>query len=218
MPTEAQIVDLLKRDFAADAAIVVGSRADGLAHDASDWDIYVLIDDGTGPRGPLPAPRRFDGIELDIGIVHLPVPEASILRVFGPNLQQARVLFDASEGQAGAVVHAAGRLYAQGCRLEPGEIEERRRRFARNLAAMKGRKDDAGAFFEAVAYAFYSAHRLWYELKGEFSQSVHRAMKQIADVDPCFYSDLLVLASSAHADLSIAAAERIQRALFGDDV
>jgi hypothetical protein len=83
---------------------------------------------------------------------------------------------------------------------------------------MKGRKDDVGAFFEAVAYTFYSAHRLWYELKGEFSQSVHRAMKQIADVDPCFHSDLLVLASPAHPDLRIAAAERIQRALFGDDV
>lgn len=217
MPTEAQIVELLKRELHADAAIVVGSRADLTAHAESDWDIYALIDDGSGPRGPIPAPRRLDGVELDIGIVHLPVPADALLRVFGPNLQQARALFDTPKGVIQGILSAAMHRYVQGIGLSRADLEERRRRFARNVAAMRGRRGDAGAFFEAVSFVFYSAHRLWYEVKrGGFSQSVHRAMKQIANADPDFHRDLLVLAASTDADARIEAAERIERTLFGD--
>ena len=214
--TEQDVGTYLKREFAADAVIVVGSRADNVARDGSDWDCYVLIDDGTGPTVPRPEPRELEGAQLDIGVVHLPIGEADVLRVFGPNLQQAKVLFDTPANSARRIVDCAAVIYAAGKRLTDYEKAQRAHQMARNISTMRARSDQPGPFFEAMTFVFYISHRFWYEvLHGRYSQSVHRAMDEIQTRDPDFHARLMTLTSSESIDAKIAAAEYLHMRLFG---
>jgi len=214
--TERQVVEHLRQTLRADAAILVGSRADGTAREQSDWDCYALIDDGTGPRGPSPAPAIIDGARIDAGVVHLPVASTDVLRIFGPNLQDARVLFDTDARAAQAIVDAAASIYAHGRKLTGAERTMRAEQMARNIATMVSRGDEPGPFFEALTFIFYTAHRNWYEvLHDSFSKSVHRAMPEIAAQDPAFHTELLALASSMPKERKLSAARALYARLFG---
>ena len=207
----------MRREFAADAAILVGSRVDGVARPHSDWDCYVLLDDGSGPRGPRPEPRELQGARLDVGVVYLPVRTDDVLGIFGPNLQQARVLFDTSIGSANRIIESATATYAKGKYLSDCEQAVRAHQMARNISTMIGRRDQPGAFFEALTFVFYVSHRYWYEIiHHRYSQSVHRAMVEIQTEDPDFYANLIVLTSSESIDAKISAAQRLYTRLFGE--
>jgi hypothetical protein len=209
-------VEHLRERHRARAIVLVGSRADGAARPGSDWDLYVLVEGEPGPPGPVPKPECFEGEWLDVGIVRLPVAPDAILPVFGPNLQEARVLLDSEDGVGSALVAEARRRYALGLRLSDAEVGVRRHALARTLARMRARRDEPGPFFESVAWLFYVAHRWWYELaRGRFSVSVHRALPEIARADPEFHAALLALVHGATPEARIAAAETIERALFG---
>jgi len=82
---------------------------------------------------------------------------------------------------------------------------------------MIGRRDQPGAFFEALTFVFYVSHRYWYEIiHHRYSQSVHRAMVEIQTEDPDFYANLIVLTSSESIDAKISAAQRLYTRLFGE--
>ena len=216
MPTEQEVAEYLKRDFNADAAILVGSRADGAARLHSDWDCYVLVDDGAGPRGPIPEPRELNGARLDVGIVHLPIGTDEIVGVFGPNLQQARVLFDTPTA-ALQIINSARAIYATGRHLSDAEKHVRAHQMARNIPTMIERQDQPGASFEALAFVFYVSHRYWYEvIHRRYSQSVHRAMPEIQAEDPDFYADLILLTAFAPVATRIRSAQRLYSRLFGE--
>jgi hypothetical protein len=214
MPSERQVVDHIVAKHDPEAVILVGSRADGRARRGSDWDLYVLLPpDASVLRGVVPAPDALDGELLDVALVRLPIDDVG--GVFGPNLQQARVLKDNASGDAARLCADATALYARGRRLRPEEIERRRHELARNIARMEARSDEAGPFFEALAYVFYAAHRSWYEvLRDRWSVSVHRAMPEIAREDPAFHDLLVALVEGPSAAARIDAARRIFRALF----
>jgi hypothetical protein len=213
---EARIALHLRERHGAQAILLVGSRADGRARPGSDWDLYVLVADGPGgPQGPIPRPERFEGEWLDVGVVRLPVAAEAILGVFGPNLQEARVVHD-SDGVAQRLLEAARCRYALGPQLSEEERRQRRHAIARTLARMRARRDDPGAFFESVAWLFYVAHRWWYELlHARFSVSVHRALPEIERADPKFHASLMALVGGTTA-ARIEAAEEIERALFSE--
>jgi len=216
-PDERDIARYLRDELAADAAIIVGSRADGTARPGSDWDCYVLIDDGSGPRGPRAEPRTLGGASLDIGVAHLPVAKGDVLAIFGPNLEPARVLFDTKDGAAARLVETAAAVYAAGKHLTQAEISTRAHQLRRNIETMQARQDDPGPFFEALTFVFYVSHRHWYEvLHGRFSKSVHRAMPQIEREDPDFHQSLVVLTSAEPASAKLRAARDLYRRLFGD--
>jgi hypothetical protein len=169
-----------------------------------------------GARGPIPAPEVWDGELLDVGLVRLPVAPEAIPAVFGPNLERARVLLDDAAGTATRICAQARELYARGRGLSPAERRERRHAIARNLARMRARAGEPGPFFEALAYVFYLAHRCWYEvLHDRWSESVHRAMPEIRRADPEFHDLLLALIDAPSPAAKIAAAEAIDRRLFG---
>jgi hypothetical protein len=213
---EARIVAHLRERHRARAILLVGSRADGVARPGSDWDLYVLVAGEPGPQGPLPQPERFEGEWLDVGIVRLPVAPDAILPVFGPNLQEARVLLESEDGVGSALLAEARRRYALGPGLSEAERGLRRHALARTLARMRARRDEPGPFFESVAWLFFVAHRWWYEVaRGRFSVSVHRALPEIAREDPEFHGALMALVHAATPEARIAAAETIERALFG---
>jgi hypothetical protein len=217
MPTEEDIADYLKGELAADAAILVGSRADGVARHDSDWDIYVLVDDRSGPRGPRPEPRLLQGARLDVGVVHLPIGPEDVLTTFGPNLQQARILFDTTGGAAHRIIEWATSTYAKGRHLSKGEKGVKAHQVARSIATMISRQDQPGPFFEAASFVFYVSHRYWYEvIHHRYSQSVHRAMVEIQERDPEFHTNLIVLASPESVDAKITAAQYLYERLFGE--
>jgi hypothetical protein len=214
--TESAVVAHLRRKYDPAAIVLVGSRADGQARSGSDWDLYVILRGGqTGFAGPVPRPEELDGELLDVGLVYLPAARESVLEVFGPNLQQARVLLDDADGVARAICEVAQEAYRRGRGLSSEETEQRRHGLARNLARMRFRADEPGAFFEALAFFFYAAHRYWYEvLHDRWSQSVHRALPEIAERDPAFHADLLALIEERGPGARVAAAERLFGALF----
>ncbi|MEE9253936.1 MAG: nucleotidyltransferase domain-containing protein, partial [Pseudomonadales bacterium] len=187
----------MKTEFEPTSIVLVGSRADGVARPESDWDIYVLIDDGNGPSAPTPTPRKFDGQTLDVALTSLSIPLSRVVDVFGPNLQQSRILMDDLNETAKALVTAAHTAYAKGRKLAPSEISQRVAQMRRNIETMETRRDEVGPFFEALAFVFYIAHRWWYEVTHDrWSQSVHRAMPEIAREDPEFHANLVTLASN----------------------
>src|SRR5262245_22812793 len=155
MATEQRVISYLRDTVSADAAILVGSRAHGSARPESDWDCYALLDDGLGSRGPTLAPARVDGAQLDVGIVHLPIASVDVLRIFGPNLQSARVLFDTTQRAAAAVLVEAAAIYAKGRHIGEAERAVRAHQMSRNIATMVGRRDESGPFFEALSFVFY---------------------------------------------------------------
>jgi hypothetical protein len=88
----------------------------------------------------------------------------------------------------------------------------------RNLARMRARSDQLGAFFEALTFFFYLAHRSWFEvLHDRWSQSVHRALPEIERSDPEFHGLLETLAGDAPRDARIEAAAALFAILFGED-
>jgi hypothetical protein len=216
--TEREIVAHLVGSYAPEAIVLVGSRADGCARPGSDWDLYVLLPpDRSAPRGPVPAPDTFEGELLDVALVRLPIAASEIGALFGPNLQQARVLCDNAGADAARLCAQARELYARGRALPRAEIARRRHEMARNLARMRARADEPGAFFEALTYFFYTAHRAWYEvLRDRWSVSVHRALPEIAELDPAFHRRLQTLIDGASPALRIEAAEAIFEALFAE--
>jgi hypothetical protein len=218
MATEHEVVRHLAAQYAPEAIVLVGSRADGCARPGSDWDLYVLLPpDRSAPRGPVPTPETFEGELLDVALVRLPIEPSEIGALFGPNLQQARVLRDNAGGDAARLCTQARDLYARGRGLTPAEIARRRHEMSRNLARMRARADEPGAFFEALTYFFYTAHRAWYEvLHDRWSVSVHRAMPEIARLDPTFHRFLHALIDGASPALRIEAAEAIFEALFAE--
>ena len=214
--SEREIVSHLVARHRPAAIVLVGSRADGAARPGSDWDLYVLLppDRGAAP-GVTPAPESLGGESLDVGLVGLPIPDGRILPLFGPNLQQARVLLDDEQRSAESLVRRAARLYAAGRGLSPAQRTSREHELARNLARMRARADQPGAFFEAVTFVFYLAHRAWYEvLHDRWSVSVHRALPEIARADPEFHECLVTLMDSREPSARIAAAEAIFARLF----
>src|SRR5262245_9312752 len=207
--TESEIVAHLVARHRPAAIVVVGSRADGVARPGSDWDLYVLLPDGgESGSGVTPAPEELGGESLDVGLVRLPIPDERILATFGPNLQQARVVLDDEEGRARSLCERAQRLYAAGRRLTSRERELRRHELLRNVSRMRARGDEPGAFFEAVTYVFYLAHRAWFEvLHDRWSLSVHRALPEIARKDLEFHECLVTLMGPGEPAARIAAAE-----------
>jgi hypothetical protein len=219
MASERDIVVFLRERHHPAAIIVVGSRADGLARPGCDWDLYLLLDGRRpNPAAPVPAPSVFEGELLDVGLVQLPIPEDRILAVFGPNLQQARILLDDADGVAARLCQQAKQLYARGRKLSEAERSQRRHEMARNLGRMRARSDQLGAFFEALTYFFYLAHRSWFEvLHDRWSLSVHRALPEIERSDPEFHRLLETLAGDAPRDVRIDAAAAILAILFGEE-
>jgi hypothetical protein len=216
MSIEDEIVAFVRERHAPEAIIVVGSRADGAARTGCDWDLYALCARLPGdPKSAVPAPAEFCGELLDIALVELPVPDERILAVFGPNLQHARILLDREDGIANRLCERAAELYARGRGLTQFERDARRHDLLRNLRRMEARADQPGAFFEALTYFFYLAHRSWYEvLHDRWSQSVHRALPEIAQIDPAFHHQLEVLMGDLPAKARVVAARAIARALF----
>jgi hypothetical protein len=219
MATERDIVAFLQERHRPAAIIVVGSRADGVARPGSDWDLYVLREGrGADLGGAVPAPSVLGAELLDVGLVSLPIPDERILAVFGPNLQQARILLDDAEGVARRLCERAQQLYARGRGLSEAERSQRRHEMARNLSRMRSRSDQLGAFFEALTYFFYLAHRSWFEvLQDRWSLSVHRALPEIERSDPAFHGLLETLAGDSPREARIEAAAAIFAILFGED-
>ncbi len=217
MLSEAELLAHLRRRFDPEAVILVGSRADGCERPGSDWDLYLLLRGAPAPAGAvIAAPERLRGELLDIGLVRLPVPADAVIELFGPNLQQARVLLEDTAGSAATICRVAGERYGRGRGLAPAEIRRREQELLRNLARMRARAAEPGPFFEALAFFFYAAHRAWYEvLHDRWSQSVHRAMPEIQANDPGFHTDLIALIEEPAPAARIAAAERLLAALFG---
>ncbi len=219
MPSEREVLDHLVAKHDPQAVILVGSRVDDRARPGSDWDLYVVLGaHPAGIKGPVPAPDTLDGDALDVGIVHLPLEATDVGVVFGPNLQQAKILLDNASGDADRICAHARRLYAAGRGLTKLEIAERKHEMERNLARMKSRSDEPGPFFEALTYLFYTAHRYWYEvLHDRWSVSVHRAMPEIAREDPHFHRHLQALIDGPRPESRIRAAEAIYNVLFHGD-
>jgi hypothetical protein len=160
-------------------------------------------------------PETLDGELLDVALIRLPIPDSDVGLLFGPNLQHVRILRDNERRDAARICAAAQALYTRGRQLPREEIERRRHEMSRNIARMKARAAEPGAFFEALTYVFYTAHRWWYEvLHDRWSQSVHRAMGEIAREDPDFHGHLSTLIEGASPAARIEAAEAIFRALF----
>jgi hypothetical protein len=133
----------------------------------------------------------FEGELLDLGLTALPVADDAVLALFGPNLQQARVLLDTPEGAAARVVAVAQAAYTRGRGLTADEKRLRHHELARNVARMRARIDEPGAFFEAASFVFHLAHRAWYEVRHDrWSLSVHRALPEIRERDPAFHRRL----------------------------
>jgi hypothetical protein len=216
VPSERDVVAYLVEEHRPEAILLVGSRADGTARAGSDWDLYVLLPPApAAARGPVPAPAALDGALLDVGLVRLPVAESEVLAVFGPNLQQSRVLLDNGEGVAARLCEAARARYAAGRGLSRSERDRRRHEMKRNLARMRARSEEAGPFFEALTYFFYTAHRNWFEvLHDRWSLSVHRAMPEIRERDPVFYRQLESLIGERDVERRLGAAAAICAALF----
>ncbi|MGH7292909.1 MAG: nucleotidyltransferase domain-containing protein, partial [Myxococcota bacterium] len=165
MASEREIVEFLIARHDPAAIILVGSRADGLARPGCDWDLYVLVrPTETRVDRVVPAPAVFADEQLDIGLVQLPIADEKLLALFGPNLQQARVLLDDDRQVAATLCERALQLYARGRGLTDTELDLREHELARNLARMRARSDQPGAFFEAALYFFHHAHRSWFEV------------------------------------------------------
>jgi hypothetical protein len=115
------------------------------------------------------------------------------------------------------MISVAQSRYARGRELTARERRLRHYELERNVARMRARADEPGAFFEAAAFVFYLAHRAWYEvLCDRWSQSVHRALPEILARDPQFHRRLEALWSAPDPEARIAAAEAILAHLFGD--
>ena len=213
---ERRLVAHLVARHAAAGVILVGSRADGVGRPGSDWDVYALR--ASGPANAVvPAPERFEGELLDVGMVALPVADEAVLAIFGPNLQQARVLLDTADGAAARIVAVARAAYARGRGLSVREKRLRRHELARNVSRMRARIAEPGAFFEAASFVFYVAHRAWFEVRHDrWSQSVHRALPEIRARDPEFHRWLEQLWGCGEPASRLVAAEAILAHLFGE--
>ncbi len=217
MLSEVRIVAHLVAEHGAAAIILVGSRADGQGRPGSDWDVYVLRDAAGPAHAVVPAPEELEGELLDVGLVALPVADEAILAIFGPTLQQARVLLDTADGAAARIVAVAQAAYGRGRGLSAREKRLRRHELARNVARMRARVDQPGAFFEAASFVFYLAHRTWFEVRHDrWSQSVHRALPEIRERDPEFHRWLEQLWSAGDPEGCLVAAEAILAHLFGE--
>ena len=128
------------------------------------------------------------------------------------------MLLDTPDGAAARIVAVAQAAYARGRGLGARETRLRRHVLLRNVARMRARSDDPGAFLEAVGSVFHLAHRRWYEvLHDRWSQSVHRALPEIRAKDPEFYRWLETLSGPAAPEARVVAAEAILSHLFGVD-
>lgn len=220
MSGESEIIAFLIERHEPEAIILVGSRADGAERPGSDWDLYLLLPE-TAERvvGVLSAPSVLDDELLDVGLIRLPIADDQVPSLFGPNLQQARVLLDNAAEVARRICELARRRYAAGRGLTARERQLRKHELARNLARMRARAAQRGAYFEAVAWYFHLAHRSWFEiLHDRWSLSVHRALPEIQRVDPSFHRLLATLIEEARPDARIRAAEAIFRLLFPEGV
>ena len=208
MGMEQKIIEYIKSRYNPKAIILHGSRARGLNRDNSDWDLYVFIDSNI--EG---GTENFNGENLDVSIMYLPLEEYDFIDTFGPTLKGAKILFDTDE-LAQKLIDEAEKIYGQSRVLSERDIQNRKNRGARLLERIKGTINQPelqlyhlGAFYESVI-------RYWYELKGEWQQPPYLALEDIHQRDPEFHRYLIVMATSSDYQEKAEAAKSAYYSLF----
>ena len=201
------------RDKYSPVAIVLhGSRAVGKERPHSDWDIFLLFNEK-----PEQVVEREDvaGEDVEWTAVEVPVADDAMLRVFGVQLQFAKVLWE-NESRAGTrLLEQASAFYARGVQLTDAD----RVRYKQYLChKANGMEDDIATpyMFLRHQYAFLlRATNWWFEMHGEYPKPFYMAMPLIRERDSEYHDLLLQISQGGPHPEKIVAAHRLVSRLFG---
>ena len=207
-----EIVKYLKDKYEPQAIILHGSRAKGGAVEHSDWDFFLLDEEKKDIR-----PEQYNGESLDIQRVDPNLEKEEIVDTYGPEFLGAEVVYD-FDGVGEDFLHKAQSAAEDGPELSKKDIESRRNYILRYLHRMQDRKHKPGAFFWYVSEFYVKAMQYWYELlHDEWAEPEYKAIDEIKERDPEYFSLLKVLYRHNSAEEKIEAAQEILDILFSEN-
>lgn len=209
MNMEKEITEYLVSKYEPEAIILHGSRARGANREDSDWDTYVFVNE----KEKKSATEQFEGQQLDIAVIYLPIEEYDFVDEVGPTLRRAKILYD-KDGIAARIMNEIQRVYGEGKKLSEQDILNRRNRFQRMLSRIKGTIDNDELFFYHAGSFYPSVIRYWFELKERWPEPPYDGLPIIEKEDPEFYKLLKVIAGSTENKKRAEAFEEIYKKLF----
>lgn len=205
------ITNYLIQKYDPEFIILHGSRATNNERPDSDWDLYVFTTNEDLSGGT----EILQDQELDVSLQVLPIKisQEVLVNSFGSTLQNAEILFD-KNGEGQEFLNAAKDLYRQSRNLSERDIENRKRRFNRVLARLRGSVNDNHIFFYHSASFYPSVIRYWFEFRNEWSMPIYTAVKEIKSKDDEYFDCLNTIIGSDNNEHILAAFESIYNQLF----
>jgi len=208
---EQEITEHLRGLFNPTAIIIHGSRAVGRERAHSDWDIFLIYEEGA----ELSKNGRLVWQDQNIEYSHHTLPVENIEDEFGVKLQFGRVLYQANS-EGAELLKQAKEFYQEPINWSDEHRESHR-------LWMKGRvdgmRDTVGQplIFERYASDFYARiTNYWYiAIHNTHTKPIYLALEEIQERDPDYFDLIIGFIESVDKIQKVQTAEKIMERCFG---
>ncbi len=179
---EDEIVDHLRARYNPVAIVLAGSRAQGSARAASDWDLFLFCGKKHGTEL-----YTFAGHKLDLTFHTWPKPENYVFTNPYAPIYPAKILFDTSGGQLQGVLSRAKELSEKGPLLAYSvACADHVKKLTRWLDKVCTHADRPEIQFYYAGILYEAVIRVWFEQRNLWPLPPVRAFPQIQSSDKTF--------------------------------
>ena len=208
--TEASITEYIKTAYTPLAIILNGSRANGMAKENSDWDIFLITVDSKKPRREI-----YD----DANIEYHQTKKEEIQNFKGQfelRTENTKVLYD-PENLAVEIIKKSDELTETGNTYTQADKSARKAFLRSSLSGIKDYADNPMILFDKKIDFYSRITGSWFRfLKNQFEPSHYFAFPIIEKEDPYFYSLLQTFVNSQDADVLNEIGKKLFEAIFKD--
>jgi predicted nucleotidyltransferase len=210
---EDKIIEYLQKEYNAKGILLHGSRARGIPHEQSDWDLLVFTDKVTKGNSGV----ELDNQDLDIKIVELPILDMDkFVSDYAYSLLSVRVLFDTDDGLLKRVVGFAEKKNGKGPGITNEQKEAISNHFDRMLSRLVDFKDEPQIFFYHLSAFYFKTFRYWFEYQDRWSRPIVEAIKIIEKEDEAFMDGVKIISDGdSKPEEKISAAKKMISAVLG---
>jgi len=189
MVTKEQIVTYLVTKYGAKGIVLYGSRADGLAKELSDWDLFVFTDKPESEIQDYCEYHEFNGQQLEVSTYAIDCAKDAnfILKTSSHPIDKAVVLYDDLDGMVAETVARSTIYYSESRPPHNHRQHDLRLKILRKfLWKVKARPDQNEIVFFGTSQFFIYAVRYWFESRGRWPLPIHKALSVIKEEDQPF--------------------------------
>ncbi len=213
---EGKIIDYLVKKYEPTGIILFGSRVSENAPFKSDWDLFVFTNKKEDEVEDYADLKEFEGEAIEVSPESTNVSDDFILQTASHPVEEARILYDKSDGLMEKIIKNTKEAYNK----KPNLLNERKKDLYRKILnkfirKAESRPENLGYVYFGVSQFYIYAIRYWFENRGEWPKSIHNAIPYIESVDIDFSKFLEILVdSNRENEAKIKAMKTIRDLLF----